>query len=80
MEINQLSGVIVDAAMKVHSGLGPGLLERPYHACLKHELDDRGLKTHTALYQERTLSELVGYTQIFNKLRRPKIFGRLTFN
>ena len=45
MEINELSGVIVDAAMKVHTGLGPGLLERPYHACLKHELTSRGLKT-----------------------------------
>ena len=31
--------------MKVHSGFGPGLLERPYHACLKHELISRGLNT-----------------------------------
>ncbi len=29
---------IVDAAYKVHSRLGPGLLERPYRACLAHEL------------------------------------------
>lgn len=27
MEINEISGQIVDAAMKVHSALGPGLLE-----------------------------------------------------
>ncbi|MEN6450584.1 MAG: hypothetical protein ABFC96_08850 [Thermoguttaceae bacterium] len=26
-DINQISGHIVDAAMKVHSALGPGLLE-----------------------------------------------------
>lgn len=29
--------------MKVHSALGPGLLEGAYHACLAHELRQRGL-------------------------------------
>ncbi len=43
MELNELSGIIVDAAMKVHTILGPGLLEHPYQACLKHELIQRGL-------------------------------------
>jgi len=28
---------IVDAAMKVHRALGPGLLESAYQACLAHE-------------------------------------------
>lgn len=44
MEINDVSGQIVDAAMKVHSALGPGLLESAYEACLKHELSKRGLQ------------------------------------
>jgi GxxExxY protein len=44
LEINQLSGQIVDAAMKVHSALGPGLLESAYEACLLFELHKRGLK------------------------------------
>lgn len=43
MNINETSGEIVDAAMKVHSVLGPGLLESAYEACLKHELLKRGL-------------------------------------
>ena len=34
---------IVDAAMKVHSVLGPGLLEAAYQACLAHELTKRGV-------------------------------------
>lgn len=42
MEINDISGNIVDAAMKVHSILGPGLLENAYEACLEHELKKRG--------------------------------------
>jgi GxxExxY protein len=41
---NEISGEIVDAAMKVHSALGPGLLESAYAACLRHELIKRGLR------------------------------------
>lgn len=42
MEVNEVSGAIVDAAMKVHSALGPGLLESAYEGCLAHELHLRG--------------------------------------
>ncbi|WP_277057933.1 GxxExxY protein [Trichlorobacter lovleyi] len=42
--LNTLSGMIVDAAMKVHSALGPGLLENAYEICLKHELLKRGVE------------------------------------
>ena len=42
MQLNDLSGQIVDAAMKVHSVLGPGLLEAAYQVCLAHELRKRG--------------------------------------
>jgi GxxExxY protein len=36
--------MIVDCAFKVHSRLGPGLLESVYEACLVHELVKKGLK------------------------------------
>ncbi|MDB4885164.1 MAG: hypothetical protein JWN79_602 [Gemmatimonadetes bacterium] len=39
---NRCSGQVVDAALKVHSVLGPGLLETAYAACLAHELAKRG--------------------------------------
>ena len=42
-ELNRISGQVVDAAYKVHSGLGPGLLESVYEVCLAHELNRRGL-------------------------------------
>jgi GxxExxY protein len=43
MTINDVTGQIVDAAMKVHTALGPGLLESTYEACLAFELSKRGL-------------------------------------
>ena len=49
MEHNEISGQIVDAAIKVHSVLGPGLLESAYHACLLHELRKRGLQVESEL-------------------------------
>lgn len=33
---------VVDAALKVHQALGPGLLESVYEACLSYELTKRG--------------------------------------
>ena len=34
---------IVDSAFRVHTQLGPGLLESVYETCLVHELTQRGL-------------------------------------
>lgn len=42
-ELDAIARKVVDAAFKVHSTLGPGLLESVYEACLTHELRKRGL-------------------------------------
>lgn len=42
--VNHITSRIISAAMKVHSLLGPGLLESTYHGCLLHELLKRGHK------------------------------------
>jgi len=42
MTQNGLTGEIIGAAMKVHSALGPGILESAYEACLAYELTNRG--------------------------------------
>ncbi len=44
MELNEISNKIIGAAIQVHRTLGPGLLESTYEACLKYELEKRGLK------------------------------------
>jgi GxxExxY protein len=43
----EISGAIIDAAMKVHTALGPGLLESAYEACLAYELRKGGLTVET---------------------------------
>jgi len=43
-KINQLTYEIIGAAYKVHSELGPGLLESTYEICLEYELLKRGFK------------------------------------
>ena len=41
--VDRVATEIVDAAYRVHSELGPGLLESAYEMCLEHELKKRGL-------------------------------------
>ena len=41
--LNRLSRQILDAAMRIHTALGPGLLESAYEACLAFELRKMGL-------------------------------------
>ena len=54
---NQISKRILDAAFKVHTVLGPGLLESSYKECLAYELVKDGLavekeKPMPLIYQE----------------------------
>ena len=44
MTENVIASIIVDAALKVHRTLGPGLLESVYQATLSYELQKRGLE------------------------------------
>ena len=61
---NELSKLILDAAFRVHSAIGPGLLESAYEACLAYELRNNGLHVLTQVplplvYKEVKLD--VGY-------------------
>ncbi len=45
--VNAITQAIIGAAMKVHSALGPGLLESAYQACLAYELRKSGFDVKT---------------------------------
>ncbi|HQV55430.1 MAG: GxxExxY protein [Chitinophagaceae bacterium] len=62
--INELTGKIIGASFKVHSALGPGLLESSYKECLFYELSKEGLfvekeKALPLVYEEIKLD--IGY-------------------
>ena len=42
-ELDEVTGVIVDSALRIHRDLGPGLLESVYEVILAHALTKRGL-------------------------------------
>jgi GxxExxY protein len=44
MHENELSGLVIGAAIEVHREVGPGLIEKPYEEAMCHELHLRGLK------------------------------------
>ena len=59
---NQLSKLILDAAFKVHTRTGPGLLESVYEVTLAHELRKQGLHVERQVpipirYDELTFEE-----------------------
>lgn len=45
--LNEITGFVIGAAIKVHRALGPGLLESAYLACLVFELCNLGLELQT---------------------------------
>jgi GxxExxY protein len=49
MTENEIAKQVVDAAYKIHTKVGPGLLESAYEAILIYELEKRGLQV---LYEQ----------------------------
>ena len=61
-KLNKLSYEIIGAIYKVHTELGPGLLESTYEVCLEYELLKKGLKVKRqkalpVIYNEIKLEE-----------------------
>ena len=58
--LNRLTSMLIDAAIRIHREVGPGLLERAYFECLCFELVRAGLQIETQkalplVYQELTI-------------------------
>jgi iron complex transport system substrate-binding protein len=43
-ELDQITGAVIDAAVKIHQGLSPGLLESVHETVLARELERRGFQ------------------------------------
>ena len=60
-QLNKITGKVIECALKVHSNLGPGLMESVYEECLLYEIEKIGMlvKTQTILpirYDNRELN------------------------
>ncbi len=58
MTANQITGVIVDACIKIHNAIGPGCFERVYEECLYYELQKRGFEVKRQVLMPITYEEL----------------------
>ena len=63
--INQITGQVVDAAYKLHTRLGPGLIESAYRLALAADLSKRGLQVE----QEKQISFEYEGISIINAFR-----------
>jgi len=61
MTINELTGVVVDKCVKIHSKIGPGCFEKVYEEILYHELAKEGL------YVERQILLPIDYDELHIK-------------
>ena len=59
MNENEIGDGVISAAMRVHSVMGPGLLESAYEACLRYELEKRELRVRTQVLLPVRYDDLV---------------------
>jgi len=79
IELDDITGAIVDAAMKIHMDLGPGLLESVYEVVLANALQKRGFKVERqktirfeydgVLFEEGFRADLVIEGQVIVELK-----------
>lgn len=70
---SELTDIIIGNALKVHSTLGPGLLESVYEVCLEYELKSSGLiverqKPLTVTYKNIKLDDGLRLDLVINNL------------
>ncbi|HEY1114829.1 MAG TPA: GxxExxY protein [Chitinophagaceae bacterium] len=59
MEINELTGSVIESAIKIHSTIGPGCYEKVYEEILCYELNKKGLQI------DRQLVMPINYEDLF---------------
>jgi iron complex transport system substrate-binding protein len=84
-DLNYISGQIVDAAVHIHTRLGPGLLESVYERVLAYELERRGLTVERQVpvpivydnlrFEERFRADLIVERVIVVELKSVETFA-----
>jgi GxxExxY protein len=59
MEINQLTGIVLDACIKIHTEIGPGCFEKVYEETLYYEFQKRRILVERQLLMPISYEELV---------------------
>ena len=59
MEINILTGIVLDACIKIHTAIGPGCFEKVYEEALYYELVNRDV------FMERQVLMPISYEQLY---------------
>jgi GxxExxY protein len=71
-KINQITEQIIGAGMRVHTALGPGLLESAYEACLAYELT----KTGFSIERQKRLPIVYGELRLEEGYRIDLLVGK----
>ncbi|HWJ26091.1 MAG TPA: GxxExxY protein [Flavisolibacter sp.] len=61
MEVNKLTGIILDSCIRIHSKIGPGCFEKVYEETLYYELNKSGIEV------KRQLLMPIEYKELFIK-------------
>jgi GxxExxY protein len=70
--VEQVGKIVLNAAYRVHTELGPGLLESVYEACLTYEIRESGLPVETqvavpVIYRNIRLEDGLRLDQLVDK-------------
>jgi len=59
MEVNELTGIVLDACIKIHTDIGPGCFEKVYEETLYYELFKRNVQAERQLLMPIAYEELL---------------------
>ena len=59
IEVERIGKSVLDTAFRVHTALGPGLLESKYRTVMKHVIETKGILAETEVKLKMALNELL---------------------
>lgn len=59
MEMNELTGLVLDTCIRIHTAIGPGCFEKVYEEALYYELSKRGIRVQRQILMPLSYEELL---------------------